>query len=94
MNVDPASTEPDPSSLLCQRADADGVDPHVARPDHGRSGDHPGAARLQDRGRHSPSDLAETLGAGFVVIENKREEHVTPAGVRQPFTWVAARVAE
>ena len=41
--------------------------------------------------RYSSADLAEILGPEFEVIEQSREEHVTPDGVRQPFTWLVAR---
>jgi len=33
----------------------------------------------------------ERLLEGFTVIESRREEHITPAGDTQPFTWIAAR---
>jgi hypothetical protein len=35
--------------------------------------------------------LAETLGPHFQIVEAFHDQHVTPAGVTQPFTWVAAR---
>ena len=41
--------------------------------------------------RYGPDELAEALGAGFAVVEVLEEDHVTPAGVTQPFTWLAAR---
>lgn len=41
--------------------------------------------------RYSADDLAEVLGAEFEVIEQSREEHVTPGGVVQSFIWLAAR---
>ena len=41
--------------------------------------------------RHSPADLARLLGDGWVLLAEEREEHVTPAGAVQPFTWVALR---
>jgi 2-polyprenyl-3-methyl-5-hydroxy-6-metoxy-1,4-benzoquinol methylase len=43
--------------------------------------------------RYSAADLAEILGPEFEVIEQSREEHVTPGGVTQPFTWLVARRA-
>jgi 2-polyprenyl-3-methyl-5-hydroxy-6-metoxy-1,4-benzoquinol methylase len=43
--------------------------------------------------RYSAVDLGSVLGDGFVVVETRRELHTTPAGVPQPFTWVAARAA-
>jgi len=42
--------------------------------------------------RYSFVDLAETLGSDFVVVEQLREEHSTPTGAIQPFTWIAARL--
>lgn len=39
--------------------------------------------------RYSTTDLCEVLGEVFVVLETRREEHITPRGVIQPFTWVA-----
>lgn len=41
--------------------------------------------------RYSVADLTDLLGGDFEVIETRREEHITPGGVMQPFTWVAAR---
>ncbi len=41
--------------------------------------------------RYSASAVAERLGSGFDLVETCRAEHVTPAGVVQPFTWVVAR---
>jgi len=42
--------------------------------------------------RHSVDDLAQALGASFEPLESLREEHITPAGSVQPFTWVAGRM--
>lgn len=42
--------------------------------------------------RYSASDLAELLGAEFDVLDSRREEHITPSGAIQPFTWVAAQM--
>jgi SAM-dependent methyltransferase len=39
--------------------------------------------------RYDPTDLERFLD-GFAVVESRREEHTTPGGVLQPFTWVAA----
>ena len=39
--------------------------------------------------RYSAEDLAAALGDGFRIAETRREEHVTPRGVIQPFTWIA-----
>lgn len=41
--------------------------------------------------RYSDDDLAAWLGDDFHVIETCREEHTTPGGGNQPFTWIAAR---
>lgn len=41
--------------------------------------------------RYSAGDVAGQLGNDWTLISQAREEHVTPAGVRQPFTWVALR---
>ncbi|MGH9046799.1 MAG: class I SAM-dependent methyltransferase [Acidimicrobiales bacterium] len=41
--------------------------------------------------RYSARDLVQLLGEGFEVTDVLREDHTTPAGVVQPFTWVAAR---
>jgi hypothetical protein len=44
--------------------------------------------------RYSPEELARALGPDLEVLEVLREEHVTPVGVTQPFTWLAARLGE
>jgi len=41
--------------------------------------------------RYSAAQLAEALGPQFQVVEAFRDVHVTPAGMEQPFTWLAAR---
>jgi len=41
--------------------------------------------------RYDADGLAGVLGTGFEVVASRREVHVTPSGVSQPFTWVAAR---
>jgi trans-aconitate methyltransferase len=41
--------------------------------------------------RHSADDLARTLGDDWTLVATEREEHHTPAGAIQPFTWVAFR---
>ncbi len=41
--------------------------------------------------RYSPADLLAALGSGFAMKASVREEHTTPAGVLQPFTWLVAR---
>jgi len=40
--------------------------------------------------RYDPEGLAGVLGTDFDVLQRRHEEHVTPAGVIQPFTWIAA----
>ena len=42
--------------------------------------------------RYSTDDLMRALGDGFALLESQREEHVTPRGAVQPFTWVAGRL--
>jgi len=41
--------------------------------------------------RYDDDALATVLGAGFDVVARRREVHVTPSGVEQPFTWLGAR---
>jgi SAM-dependent methyltransferase len=41
--------------------------------------------------RHSADDLAATFAPHFTLIAHDREEHVTPMGVVQPFTWATLR---
>lgn len=41
--------------------------------------------------RHSAAALEELFAPSFVLEHAEREEHVTPAGVVQPFTWVVLR---
>ena len=38
--------------------------------------------------RASPEDLAEAFGDCFTPVHHEREDHITPTGVVQPFTWV------
>lgn len=42
--------------------------------------------------RYSADELGRILGDDFMLVETRREEHVTPRGVAQPFTWVAGRL--
>jgi SAM-dependent methyltransferase len=42
--------------------------------------------------RYGADDLARVLD-GFEVVATRGEQHTTPAGVVQPFTWMAARSA-
>jgi len=44
--------------------------------------------------RYSRDDLACGLGASFEVVATGREEHTTPGGAIQPFTWIAGRVRD
>jgi 2-polyprenyl-3-methyl-5-hydroxy-6-metoxy-1,4-benzoquinol methylase len=41
--------------------------------------------------RYHAAGLTRELGADFTVIAEERDIHVTPAGKRQPFTWLALR---
>jgi len=41
--------------------------------------------------RYSAEDLGSALGEHFEVLETRREMHLTPGGIHQPFTWIAAR---
>jgi hypothetical protein len=41
--------------------------------------------------RYNPQELAGQLGSDWTLINQDREEHITPAGAAQPFTWAAFR---
>ena len=41
--------------------------------------------------RYSPAQLARQIGTQWLLTSQEREEHITPAGTIQPFTWVALR---
>jgi SAM-dependent methyltransferase len=41
--------------------------------------------------RYSAGKLAQQIGADFEPIQTRREEHLTPTGVMQPYTWIAGR---
>ena len=41
--------------------------------------------------RYSPAQLARQIGTKWLLISQDREEHITPAGTTQPFTWIALR---
>lgn len=41
--------------------------------------------------RYSAADLAAVFAPRFALISEDREEHVTPSGAVQPFTWVTLR---
>ncbi len=43
--------------------------------------------------RYDPAGLASVLGPAFELVRERREEHVTPGGRVQPFTWVAFRAS-
>jgi SAM-dependent methyltransferase len=42
--------------------------------------------------RYGPEELFAALGDAFEPVAIRREEHITPAGTMQPFSWLAARV--
>jgi len=41
--------------------------------------------------RYSPAQMACQVGAKWLLLSQDREEHITPAGTIQPFTWIALR---
>ncbi|MDQ2812920.1 MAG: hypothetical protein M3Z75_13855 [Actinomycetota bacterium] len=41
--------------------------------------------------RYSPAQLARQVGASWLLISQEREEHITPSGTIQPFSWIAMR---
>lgn len=41
--------------------------------------------------RYTPAQLAGELGGQWRLVSQDRQEHVTPAGTVQPFTWAALR---
>jgi trans-aconitate methyltransferase len=41
--------------------------------------------------RYSPAQLGRQIGTKWLLISQDREEHITPAGTIQPFTWIALR---
>jgi len=41
--------------------------------------------------RYSAEALTRIFSSSFAFVKEMREEHVTPAGVVQPFTWVVLR---
>jgi 2-polyprenyl-3-methyl-5-hydroxy-6-metoxy-1,4-benzoquinol methylase len=43
--------------------------------------------------RYSAEDLEGVFSGHFSLVEHEREQHVTPGGVVQPFTWAAFRRA-
>ncbi|MGI5487119.1 class I SAM-dependent methyltransferase [Microtetraspora malaysiensis] len=42
--------------------------------------------------RYSAEELAAELGDAFIVTGTRTEQHHTPAGAVQPFTWITARL--
>jgi len=44
--------------------------------------------------RYSAEQLCRVIGSDFRLVEARREEHITPRGAVQPFTWVAGRIGE
>ena len=42
--------------------------------------------------RYSPEELHAEFGAPFQLLASEREEHVTPAGVRQAFIYCLSRI--
>jgi 2-polyprenyl-3-methyl-5-hydroxy-6-metoxy-1,4-benzoquinol methylase len=42
--------------------------------------------------RYSAEALCRAIGDDVRLVAKRREEHVTPRGAVQPFTWVAARI--
>ncbi|MEO5876287.1 MAG: class I SAM-dependent methyltransferase [Streptosporangiaceae bacterium] len=40
--------------------------------------------------RYSPETLAAELGDGFVLTASRDEQHLTPTGAAQHFTWITA----
>ena len=41
--------------------------------------------------RYDAAGLTAEFGVGFDLIHSEREEHLTPSGAVQPFTWVLLR---
>lgn len=41
--------------------------------------------------RYGVEELSASLGSDFELVNSCRDNHVTPKGVVQPFTWVVAR---
>jgi trans-aconitate methyltransferase len=42
--------------------------------------------------RYSAEELVALLGDDFELQRDFREQHTTPHGLRQPFTWIAGRI--
>jgi SAM-dependent methyltransferase len=43
--------------------------------------------------RYAPRDLEDVFAEHFTLIEHDREDHVTPSGAVQPFSWIVLRRA-
>jgi SAM-dependent methyltransferase len=43
--------------------------------------------------RYSVAKLRDLFGPRFRILHTRREEHVTPSGAAQPFTWVVAEAS-
>jgi SAM-dependent methyltransferase len=41
--------------------------------------------------RYDPEDIAGIFGSSFVLEHVEREEHITPNGIVQPFSWTVLR---
>jgi hypothetical protein len=41
--------------------------------------------------RYSPEGIVDALGAGFECLDCRREDHATPSGTTQPFSWASLR---
>jgi trans-aconitate methyltransferase len=41
--------------------------------------------------RHSAAGIAERFGSDWLLVYRDREEHITPSGGVQPFTWAVLR---
>ncbi len=53
--------------------------------------DGPGSCSGLPTARYDADQLTAQLGPGFALVHTEREEHRTPAGSVQPFTWVVLR---
>jgi SAM-dependent methyltransferase len=55
------------------------------------AGDGPSHCSGLPVSRYEPEELIEALDGGLHLVAAEREEHRTPTGEIQPFTWIAAR---
>ncbi len=53
--------------------------------------DGPQTCSLLPVARYSAAELIAEFGEGVSIVATKRELHVTPQGLEQPFTWIAGR---